>query len=56
MRTEPGRTPKGKRLPGHMGDKQISIRNAQVAFWSEEESLLAVVGGVPGARGGLVFV
>lgn len=56
MRTEPGRTPKGKRLPGHTGDVQVTIRNAQVAYWSEEEALLAVVGGVPGARGGLVFV
>lgn len=56
MRTEPGRTPKGKRLPGHTGDVQVTIRNVQVAYWSEEEALLAVVGGVPGARGGLVFV
>jgi large subunit ribosomal protein L3 len=56
MRTEPGRTPKGKRLPGHTGDVQVTIRNCEVAYWSEEESLLAVVGGVPGARGGIVFL
>lgn len=56
MRTEPGRTPKGKRLPGHDGDDQVTLRNAQVAYWSTEEALLAVVGGVPGPRGGLVFV
>ena len=56
MRTEPGRTPKGKRLPGHDGDSQVTLRNAKVAYWSNEESLLAVLGGVPGARGGVVFV
>lgn len=56
MRTEPGRTPKGKRLPGHDGDAQITMRNVHVAYWSNEEALLAVVGGVPGPRGGLVFV
>jgi len=56
MRTEPGRTIKGKKLPGHMGDLRVTIRNVQVAYWSEEESLLAVVGGVPGARGGVVLV
>jgi len=56
MRTEPGRTPKGKRLPGHHGDSQVTLRKVQVAYWSSEESLLAVVGGVPGARGGLVFI
>ena len=56
MRTEPGRTPKGKRLPGHDGDDQVTLRNAQVAYFSNEEALLAVVGGVPGPRGGVVFV
>ena len=56
MRTEPGRTPKGKRLPGHTGDEAISIKNVEVAYWSQDERLLAVVGGVPGAKGGLVFI
>lgn len=56
MRTEPGRTPKGKRLPGHDGDDQVTLRNAQVAYFSGDESLLAIVGGVPGPRGGVIFV
>ena len=56
MRTEPGRTPKGKKLPGQEGNVKVSVRNLQVAYWSGEDKLLAVHGGVPGARGGLVFV
>ena len=56
MRTEPGRTPKGKRLPGQEGNVKVSVRNLQVAYWSAEQKVLAVKGGVPGARGGLVFV
>lgn len=56
MRAEPGRTPKGKKLPGHYGDRKVSVRNLKVAYWSPEESLLAVVGGVPGARGSAVFI
>lgn len=56
MRTKPGRTPKGKRLPGQDGNVQVSVRNVQVAYWSQDSKLLAVHGGVPGARGGLVFV
>ena len=56
MRTEPGRTPKGKRLPGQDGNVKVSVRNLQVAFWSPEEGLLAVHGGVPGARGSCVLV
>ena len=56
MRTEPGRTPKGKRLPGHTGDESVTLRNVEVSYWSPEENLLAVVGGVPGSRGGILFV
>lgn len=56
MRTEPGRTPKGKRFPGHMGDVRVTILNSEVAYWSAEESVLAVRGGVPGARGSFVFI
>jgi large subunit ribosomal protein L3 len=56
MRTEPGRTPPGQRMPGHMGDESVSLRNVEVSYWSTEENLLAVLGGVPGARGGILFV
>jgi large subunit ribosomal protein L3 len=56
MRTEPGRTPRGKRLPGQDGNVKVSVRNLKVAQWSPDARVLAVWGGVPGARGGLVFV
>ena len=56
MRTEPGRTPKGKKLPGHDGDRQVTVRNAEIAYWSGDEAILAVVGGVPGARGSTLLV
>jgi large subunit ribosomal protein L3 len=56
MRTEPGRTPKGRKLPGQDGNVQVSIKSARVAYWSAEEAIVAVVGGVPGAPGRLVFI
>lgn len=56
MRTEPGRTPKGKKLPGQYGNVKVSLSNAKVAYWSSEDKVLAVVGGVPGSRGGIIFV
>lgn len=56
MRTQPGRTPKGKKLPGQYGNVKVSIRNSQVAYWSGEDRVLAIRGGVPGARGGIVFI
>lgn len=56
MRAEPGRVMKGKKMPGQDGNVQVTLRNVQVAYWSTEESVMAIVGGVPGARGGIVFV
>lgn len=56
MRTQPGRTPKGHKFPGQHGNRAVSIKNVEVAYWSNEESVLAVVGGVPGSRGSVVFV
>ncbi len=56
MRTEPGRVMKGKKMPGHDGQDQITIRGVQVTYWSNEETVLAVAGGVPGSRGSVVFI
>lgn len=56
MRTEPGRVMKGKKMPGHDGQDQITLRNVQVTYWSNEETVLAVAGGVPGSRGSVVFI
>lgn len=56
MRTEPGRVMKGKKMPGHDGQDQITLRNVRVTYWSNEETVLAVAGGVPGSRGSVVFI
>ena len=56
MRTEPGRVMKGKKMPGHDGQDQITLRNVEVTYWSNEETVLAVTGGVPGSRGSVVFI
>lgn len=56
MRTEPGRVMKGKKMPGHDGQEQITLRGVRVAYWSNDEAVLAVAGGVPGSRGSVVFI
>lgn len=56
MRTEPGRVPKGKKMPGQFGDTQITLRGVKVCDWSQEKAVMAVVGGVPGARGSVLFI
>ncbi len=56
MRTEPGRTPKGKRLPGHMGDATVTVKNLKVVDIQSEKGHICVLGAVPGPTGSHVFV
>jgi len=54
--TFPGRTVKGKRFPGHMGDERVTTENLEVVVVDPERNLLAVRGSVPGANGGIVLI
>lgn len=54
--TSPGRVLRGKRLPGHYGDEQVTIKNLKVVRIDGSKNLLFVSGAVPGARNGLVFI
>ncbi len=53
-RTWPGRVMKGRRLPGHMGDKLITVKGVEVVEVLPEENVVLVKGPVPGARNNLV--
>ena len=55
-RLTPGHVLKGKRMPGQMGDKQVTVQNLRVAKVDAERNLIYLVGGVPGARGASVMV
>ena len=52
----PGRVMKGKKLPGHMGVKKVTIQNLEVVKVVAEENIILVKGAVPGNKGGLVTV
>lgn len=54
--TNPSRVIKGKRLPGHMGDRQQTVRNLLVAKVDPERNLLYLRGAVPGPVNGFVFI
>jgi large subunit ribosomal protein L3 len=54
--TNPSRVIKGKRLPGHMGSAQHTVRNLQVAKVDPERNLLYIRGAVPGPVSGYVFI
>jgi large subunit ribosomal protein L3 len=54
--TTPGRTYRGARSPGHMGDDRVTSQNLKVVLVDSERNLLGVRGAVPGARNGLVLI
>ena len=54
--TTPGRVFKGKGMPGHMGNKQITVPNLEVVKIDAENNLILVKGAVPGPKKCLVTV
>lgn len=54
--TTPGRVYKGKRMAGHMGNVQVTVRNLPVFAVKPEENLLSIRGLVPGNKKGLLKI
>jgi large subunit ribosomal protein L3 len=52
----PSRVFPGQRMPGHMGAKQITVRNLRIRGIDLDENLLMVEGAVPGSREGYVMI
>ena len=52
----PGRVFKGKRLPGHMGAKTITIQNLEVVSVDLDKNVILVKGSVPGANGSILKI
>jgi large subunit ribosomal protein L3 len=48
----PGRVMPGKKMPGHYGNKNVTV-NAEVVEFDEELGVLVIKGSVPGANGTL---
>lgn len=55
-RSTPGRVFKNKKMPGHMGDKKVTIQNLVVVGVREADQVLLIRGNVPGANGSYVII
>jgi large subunit ribosomal protein L3 len=51
-----GNLKKGKRMPGHMGNRRVTAKNHILVTIDHEKNLLVVKGSVPGPAGGYVIV
>ena len=47
---------KGKRMAGHMGAEQVTVKNLTVAYISAADNLIGVKGAVPGPKKGLIVL
>ncbi len=47
---------KGKRMAGHMGNEQVTVRNLKVAIVDTELNVIGVIGAVPGPKKSIVVV
>lgn len=53
---DPGRVFKGKKMAGHMGDRQRTQQNLEIVRTDADRGLLFVKGSVPGAKNGWLLV
>jgi len=52
----PERVIKGRKMPGRMGNKAVTIKNLKIIKIDKENNLLVVKGAVPGRRGTLLEI
>jgi large subunit ribosomal protein L3 len=52
----PGRTMKGRKMPGHMGSKKVTIQNLKVVDVRGDTNILMVEGAIPGPTNGFVII
>ena len=55
-RQDPGKTFKGKKMPGHMGDRRITTQNVKVVKTDVERGLIMIQGSVPGSKGAWIMI
>jgi large subunit ribosomal protein L3 len=52
----PSRVVPGKKLPGHMGDRRVTMKNLKVVDVRPDQNVILVQGAVPGGRNGTVMI
>ena len=52
----PGWVDKGKKMPGHMGQKQRTVQSLRIVQVRPDDHLLLIEGAIPGAKGDYVVI
>jgi large subunit ribosomal protein L3 len=56
QRQDPGKTFKGKKMAGHLGDVRVTTQNLRIVSTDVERGLIMIRGAVPGSDGGYVLI
>jgi len=56
QRQDPGKVFKGKKMAGHMGVDNVTVKNLKVEMVDKGQSIIAIRGAIPGNAGGDVVV
>jgi large subunit ribosomal protein L3 len=51
-----GKVIRGQKMPGRMGNDQVTVKNLEVISTDSNKNIIAIKGAVPGARGGLILI
>lgn len=54
--SDPSKVFKGKKMPGQMGNKRVTVQNLEIVQVDAENNLLLIKGAVPGPRKSLVTI
>ena len=52
----PGHVIKGKKMPGHMGDKRITVQNLEVVELNADKGYMLIKGSVPGSKNSFIRI
>ena len=52
----PSRVIKGRKMPGQMGNRKVTVKGLKIVDVRPEENMILVEGAVPGARNGVVLI
>lgn len=55
-RMSPAKVFKGKKMPGQLGNEQVTVKNLKVVDIDTADNLICVKGAIPGSKGGDVII
>jgi large subunit ribosomal protein L3 len=56
MCADPSRTFKGRKLPGHLGDRRVTVKDLSIVDVKPDKNIILIKGAIPGAKDGIVFI